>query len=179
MIVQQKRKKQPKKPKNRPTVGAISDSLKLKTPETLDPLEQAGAMTSTYMDELTQTAINGKHAHPDDFFVVVLTKSERLMPNVIRNYFLHRRTCPTPDYDQAVYHYKKDDDALHFLWITPSKEACIYIKQRPLEIDDDQYELRSYVLDFADGTLAKKAMKLNNEDVLEGKVVLQEVKDEH
>jgi len=55
------------------------------------------------------------------FYVCVITKKERLMDNVLRNYFLARSTCPTPQYDQTVYKYHRDSGAIQFLWVLPSK----------------------------------------------------------
>ena len=43
-----------------------------------------------------------------DFYIVVLFKKERILKNVVRQYFFYRQSFPTPEYDQSVYkfHYK-------------------------------------------------------------------------
>ena len=97
--------------------------------------------------------------------------------NVVRNYFFYRSSCPTPDYDQAVYYYTKGSDELNFLWVIPSKSFCIHLVDNALTIDKEYKELLGIVLDFNDGTLYNLAKKLNNEDVLEGGVVLKILDD--
>ena len=158
---------------NRETVGKISQDLLQKAPESTDPREIGREMTKTYMQELFVTIDAGKKVYEADFFVVVITKRERLMTNVIRNYFFHRRSCPTPDYDTSVYHYKKANDETELLWVIPNRELAYHLRDNALTIDKEYKELLGYVLDFDDKTLFKKAQKLNNEDKLEGRVVLE------
>ena len=98
------------------TVGSIALDLQKKDTHAIDVREQGAAMTAPYIDELLKTLTQAKQEVPDDnFFIVVLTKRERLLINVVRNYFFYRRTCPTPNYDQAVYQYVKEDDELKLL----------------------------------------------------------------
>ncbi len=162
---------------NRETVGSLSLEAQNKPLETTDCREQGKEMTKGYIDQLILTLEDAKKTLKDDFFIVVLTKKEPLMQNVIRNYFFYRSSCPTPDYDQAVYHYVKANDELNFLWIIPSKSFCIHLVENALTIDKEFKELLSFVLDFKDETLYKLSKKLNNEGVLEGGVVLKILDD--
>lgn len=166
--------RKPLRPEREETVGKIASDLMQKELETTCPVEQAHEMTKPYMDELFITVEAGKKDNYGDFFVVVLTKRERLLKNVIRNYFFYRQSCPTPEHDQAVYQYSRKDDAIDFLWVIPSKSACDVMKENALDIPEDQRDLFQFVLDFSDGSLAKKAKKLNNEDVLDGSAILKE-----
>lgn len=159
----------------RETVGALSVEALLKTPETLDPREQGNEMTKPYMGELFKTLEDGKKNIAGNFFITVLTKRERLLTNVIRNYFFYRHSCPTPDYDQAVYYYDNTDDELELLWVIPSQQMAHELKEHALTLDKEYSELLQFVLDFADGTLFKKAQLLNKEDKKEGRVVLKEI----
>src|SRR3990167_4938546 len=90
-------------------------------------------------------------------------KKEPLMPNVIRNYFYGRLSCPTPDYDQTVYFYDQESDIIEFLWVIPSKDACLYLKENALLVDPAESQLLRFVLDFADGTLFAIAKTRNRE----------------
>jgi len=164
--------------KSRVTVGKLATDAMQKELVTTDAREQGKEMTKTYMDSLVEACKSGKVALDGDFYLVVLTKKEKLLQNVIRNYFLYRRTCPTPDYDQAVYKYNKADDAIDFLWVIPARDITIEIKANALDLAPELHELRSFVLDFADGTLDKKAKMLNGEDKLEGKVILEEIHEQ-
>lgn len=145
----------------RETVGQASYSLWNKKPEAADATEQMREQLDQYDQELLGCLETGKKKYYDDFYLVVITKKERLMPNVMRNYFFSRSTCPTPDYDQTVYRYTKSDDGLEFLWVVPSKQACLYMLNNPLEVQEK--ELLGFVLDYSDGTLMKKALTLNKE----------------
>jgi hypothetical protein len=98
-----------------------------------------------------------------DFYLVVETKKEPKMQNVLRNYFFHRSSCPTPTYDNTVYKYHKADDRIEFLWVLPSKQVCKMIKDYAVELSADQRELVKFVLDDADGTLLKRCKQLNGE----------------
>ena len=98
-----------------------------------------------------------------DFYVVVNTKKERLMDNVIRNYFYHRKSCPTPEWDQVVYKYKYSSGELEFMWVVPSMHTCKMFKENLLSIDKKEKELLQFVLDYEDGTLFRLAKKENGE----------------
>jgi hypothetical protein len=145
----------------RETVGKASYNLWGKKPEAADATEQMREQLDQYDKELLECLEFGKKKYYDDFYLVVITKKERLMPNVMRNYFFSRSTCPTPDYDQTIYRYTKSDDGVEFLWVVPSKQACLYMLNNPLEIQEK--ELLGFVLDYSDGTLMKKALQLNKE----------------
>jgi hypothetical protein len=98
-----------------------------------------------------------------DFYVIVITKKEKLMQNVLRHYFLSRNSCPTPQYDEAVYKFHRKDEKLDFLWVVPSKETCDYFVANALNIPDEERELLNFVLQFTNGDLDARAKKLNNE----------------
>lgn len=148
---------------DRPTVGKLSSDLLSKVPDTVSPIEQMYENLTDYDRTLFQTVDYCKKIYPHDFFIVVLTKKEPLMQNVLRNYFLGRKTCPTPDYDQTVYHYKYSDEILEFLWVIPSRDTCQLFKHNALHINKSERDLLNFVIDFADGTLFRRCKKLNNE----------------
>ena len=148
----------------REKVGKIVYDMWGKVPEASDATEQMREQLSEYDQNMVACIEDAKTKYFNDFYIVVITKKERLMPNVIRNYFFSRFTCPTPDYDQTVYKYSKSSDTIEFIWVIPSKQACLYLLNNPLEVKEK--ELLKFTLEFYDGTLAKKALLLNNE--LEG-----------
>lgn len=140
---------------NRETVGKISSELLKKTAVTNDPIEIERAMHEGYVKNILECINDAPNSYGDAYFIVVITKKEPLMPNVLRNYFLARKSCPTPDYDQAVYLYNKILEELTFLWVIPSKDACLYLKDNALSVSEEEKPLLRFVLDFADGTLYK------------------------
>lgn len=148
----------------RDTVGKLSSELLKQQKEEISPIEQARIQLEEYETNLLQVAQQGKDTLPSkDFFLVVLTKKEKLMPNVLRNYFFFRNSCPTPDYDQTVYQYLKNSDAIEFLWTIPSKDTCHLLIDNKLQVAPEEFELLNFVLQFEDGTLYKLAKKLNGE----------------
>jgi hypothetical protein len=149
---------------DRDTVGKISwDLLDKSSPADHSADEQMREQLEQWDNNIEDTVAAGKKIYPGDFYLVVETKKEPKMKNVIRNYFIHRRTCPTPQYDNSVYKYHILDDRVEFLWVLPSKETCIMMREYALEIPKEQKDLLKFVLDDADGTLLRLCKKLNGE----------------
>jgi len=148
----------------RETVGKISTDLLSKPPESRDPIELQREMTKSYIEELTSCVLSFRKNFPRDFFVAVLTKKERLMKNVIRNYFTPRLSCPTPEYDQAVYHYHHNEEALEFLWVLPSKDTCELFMLDADQVVPEERELLYFVQSLYNGNLLKLSKRLNKEN---------------
>ena len=147
----------------REKAGKIAQDLMQKEPDTRDPIELERAMHQDYESNIIECVQEGSKKFSSNFYVVVITKKEKLMPNVIRNYFIHRLTCPTPDYDQTVYFYNRKEDYLEFMWVIPSKDTCDLLRFNALEVHQTEKELLKYVLDFYDGSLLNLARRLNKE----------------
>lgn len=134
---------------------------------TLDAREQGAWMSENFLKEIQVTMDSGKKAIPgEDFFIVILQKNERVLHNVLRNYFMYRRTCPTPNYDQIVYRYDHKTDDLHLVWTLPAREVCLVMLENAAFLDPELYELLKYIQDFKEGELARLAFKLNKEEGL-------------
>jgi len=148
----------------RETVGKISWDL-LSRAEVPDHSaeEQMNEQLSTFEDDMLCCIERGKKLFEGNFYIVVETKKEPKMRNVIRNYFIPRFSCPTPQYDNAVYKYHRSSEHLEFLWVLPSKQIYIYLKQNALDLPAEQRQLLQFVLEDSDGTLLKKCKQLNNE----------------
>jgi len=145
------------------TVGQAAVESQQKDPETRDPIELEREIHKDYEKNLSICIDSGIKNYDTDFFVVVLVKKERLLENVLRNLFLHRSTCPSPEYDQSVYKYHRTTGAIEFIWVVPSKETCEMFTLNALQIVGGERSLLTYVLDFSDGTLLRKSKELNGE----------------
>lgn len=147
------------------TVGAIAANLAGKHESTIDHSvhEQMQAMLVEWDKNMFESVEKGKQSFHSDFFIVVETKKEPLMKNVLRNYFIVRQSCPTPMYDNTVYRYHRNDEHIELLWVLPSKDTCYMMKSRALEIPLEERELLQFVLDDADGTLLQKSLIINKE----------------
>lgn len=171
------------------TVGAQAIDLLQKTPESRDPIELQREMQKDYIDHLEwsvrhmQKKVDCSHLigngrgheecakrppHEGDFYVVILLKKEKLLENVLRNYFLQTISCPTPTWDQTVYKYHKNDDKLEYLWTVPDRETCLTFQENAPDIVPEEKWLLRQILEFHDGTLLRLARKLNGENIETG-----------
>lgn len=148
----------------RETVGKVATDLLLKAgndDHSVD--EQMSEQLKDYEQNVQQAIKEGLKEYKNSFYVVVLTKKERIMANVLRNYFFTRSTCPTPEWDQAVYRYHPASGDVEFLWVLPAKDICNYLIENALTIDKSERELLDFVLSFTNGSLLRLAKKLNGE----------------
>lgn len=147
-------------------VGSLSIDLKKNEKyNTHTPIDQMREQLGDYESVLQSSVIDGKKEFYKDFYIVVRTKKERLMNNVLRNYFIRRSSCPTPEWDQVVYKYHRDSDYLEFIWVIPARDVCNFFIDNALECPDDQKELLGYIVDFKNGDLLKKSQVLNGENI--------------
>ena len=146
------------------TVGKASYDLALKnhTPEHV--IDYGQEMRKDYIDNLIECAQSGRKTYHGDFFIVVLNKRERLMDNTFRNFFLHRKSCPTPTHDQTVFKYDASKEEIEFIWVVPDMETCVIFLQNADNIDPEERGLLKFVLDFTHGKLDALARFLNNEE---------------
>lgn len=154
------------------TVGQASLELMEKGDEKINPIDLQRAIhkgnkpDDSYEANLLNCLERGKQALGTDFFIEVQVKKERLMKNVIRNYFMFKQACPTPQLDQTVYHYHSQYDTLEFLWVVPDCSTLEMFTQNIPYIPADQFKLLEFCLDFKAGRLDQKAKELNNEFAL-------------
>lgn len=155
---------------DRKTVGSLSQELLQKQFDTRDPIELQREMQQEYIDNLVACVQKNISHFRGDFYVVIITKKEPLMPNVLRNYFFARKSCPTPDYDQTVYRYKYAAEELEYVWCVPDRETCFVFLENKDKVIFEETELLKTIIDFNDGSLFRMAKKLNNEQ--EGSILL-------
>jgi hypothetical protein len=151
------------KKKKRETVGSISARLAEKAPDAQNAIDQMREQLTDYDHNIHECVKEHRKVFDGDFYVVVITKKERLMQNVFRGYFTARLSCPTPDYDQAVYKYIRADDDLKFLWVIPSADTVNLMKNNVHHVPSEQYALLGFVLKFIDGSLLRMAKEMNGE----------------
>ena len=74
------------------------------------------------MKNLYEAVDRGYLKFKGDFYIHVETKKEKLLENVLRNYFIPRETCPTPNYDQSVFTDHREKGEIQFFWTIPIEE---------------------------------------------------------
>ena len=142
-------------------VGEIYTELQRKKHSNVELGEFTKEFNKDYMDNLVQAAMDGKKKYNTTFYVVVLFRRERLMKKLLRNGFLSRQSCPTPNYDQTVYKFNPTTEELEFLWVIPSPEICTQLYNKRLDIEIRKHPLMPYVVNFKEGKLLEKAKELN------------------
>lgn len=154
-----------KKTVGQKSIELQNESNNNETESQITPTEQMREQLNDYDSNITDciSATVKKFGKDTDFFIVVITKKEPLMPNVIRNYFFARRSCPTPDYDQIIYKYNSKVGDFELIWVIPSRDTCFLFKRNALHVRHEEKKLLKFILDFSDGTLFKLAKKLNGE----------------
>jgi len=151
-----------KKKQKRKTTGELYIEA-VEKGEKYETEELRREMHKDYENHIIDCVKRGMKEFEGDFFVHVETKKERLTPNVIRNYFIARKSCPYPFYDQTIYKLHRKEDLLEFLWVIPAKDVCIQYRDHALEVPKEEKDLLNFILDFYDGILHKLCDKLNKE----------------
>jgi hypothetical protein len=146
------------------TVGSIIGELQQKAPESRDPIEIQREMLKDYENNVVMAIERGLKTINRDFYVEVSLKKEKLLEGVLRNYFSERTSCPTPGHDQTVFRYDYASGVVEHLWTIPDRDTSEIFYENALIIVPEERELLKFVLDFYDGTLLRKAQKLNEED---------------
>lgn len=153
-----------KKQKRNKTVGAIATDLLKSADNQHTVVEQMNEQLSEWDEGIYTCVENHKKLWPNkDFYIEVQTKAERLLVNTFRCYYIGKQACPTPTYDQTVYKYDHKSDIVEFIWVIPSQDACIYLKENAMQVVKEERHLLDFVLKFSDGTLWKLCKHLNGE----------------
>lgn len=167
------------------TTGAIASELLNKHDQQLSPIEVQKAQEQEYLQNLEWAVrhaqkkvdcsdIAGHDACKDrlsldgSFFVSVLLKKEKLLENVLRNYFVPTKSCPTPTYDQTLYRYDAQKESIEFIWVIPDRETCEIFKENAKIIVPAEQGLLKCVLDFYAGTYYHMMKKFNGEKMALG-----------
>jgi hypothetical protein len=147
------------------TVGAIVSELSQKTPDKLSILDIQAETMKDYQKELLKAVDRGCARFDGDFFIHVATKAEKVLANTFRNYFIDRKTCPTPNYDQSVFKYNRIAGQIEYLWTIPDRDTAHHLKMHASEVAPEERQLLYFIFKFADGTLFRLMKKFNGEKV--------------
>ena len=85
----------------KPTVGKVAVDLLEKADDKHTVVDQMRENLTDYDKNIWICVADGKKKYDGNFYIVVECKKERLLENVIRNYFFSRLTAPTPIWDQG------------------------------------------------------------------------------
>lgn len=140
-----------------------------------NPLDIAKEEEEKYMNALYECVANHKQLWPSkNFFVHTTMRCEPFARNEFKNFWTGHIDCPSPTYDQTLYHYIANGDRIELLWSIPNEEHARAFKQYAHNIKPEFWPTLQVVLDFYDGKLSQLARKLNNEPDNMPEVVLKE-----
>lgn len=134
----------------------------------LSVVELERGMQEEYMNELLDVIDQDYEKYPNDFYIVVLTKNERIIPNGFRNYFFTRHSCPTPFFDQTVFKYNKAQGKVEYIWTVPAKDVCEHLALNASQVVQEERMLLGFVLKYYNGKLLELARELNKETQEQG-----------
>jgi len=140
-------------------------------------VELEHAMQADYLKNLLDRIDKDHDRYSGDFYVVVLTKKEKILDSTFRNYFFTRNSCPTPFFDQSVFKYNKKAGRVEYLWTLPDKKVCAHFAQHHADVPAEEQMLLGFVMNYYNGTLLKLAQKLNNETQEQGILYIKETKE--
>ena len=154
------------------SVGKIALDLQKKSDLQTDSIElqreihKGSNSDKSYEEEVWTTVERGRDdtSIHGDFYIIVISKKERLLQNIVRQYFFYRQSCPTPEFDQTVYKFIREDDHVDFLWTVPNNVACLNLPLRKKDLPADQMMLVSMIDAFHCGDLDRLAAKHNKEE---------------
>jgi hypothetical protein len=155
------------KSKKEKTVGQYSYELQQKTDEKINPIDlqreihKGNDSEDSFENQVRIAVKRGEEQLDGDFYIVVLFKKERIMHNVVRQYFFPRKSCPTPEYDQVVYKYFRKEERLEMLWVVPDKQTTHSLPLISKDLTHEQRDLIAYASAFTSGELDKLCAKLN------------------
>lgn len=169
-------------------MGQIAVDLQQSDCSTINPQEIQRAQEKEYLDNLIWCVKHAKkqfdcskiEGHDEcverpsmdgDFFITVILKKEKLLENVLRNYFIPTIACPTPTYDQTLYKYDHKKDDIEFVWVIPDRETCLTLHENKDIVVPGEMHLLQFVLDFYGGKLYRKAKKFNGESKYAGNLL--------
>lgn len=148
-------------------IGAIALELMAKGDQKINPIDlqrqihKGNKDEDSYENQVYKALQRGKEEYSGDFYVIVLFKKERLLQNIIRQYFFPRKSCPTPQYDQVVYKYHRNGDKLEMLWVIPDKPTTLQLPLMRFELPPEQMDLVKFIDDFHSGKLDELSEQLN------------------
>ncbi len=124
-------------------------------------IHKGNANEDSFENQVMIAVERGQKDLDGDFFVVVLIKKERILKNVVRQYFFPRKSCPTPEYDQIVYHFIRKSEELKFIWVIPDKQSTIDLPLMKSVLPAEQKELIQFAEDFNSGKLDRLCDRFN------------------
>lgn len=148
------------------TVGQTLSDLTARQLDKISVTEAWKRKEDDYLKQLIDCAEKNRKVFDGDFFIVTTLKHEKILSTALptfREYFIAQQSCPTPNYDQNLYHFDSKQEQIKYIWSIPDRETCHYLIENRSIVDGSERQLLEFVLKFADGTLFTLMKQLNGE----------------
>lgn len=127
-------------------------------------MDLAEAMCEDYMPKLFEAIDAQCQLTPDDFYIEVLQKHERILPNAFRPHMMiTHSTCPAPCPDQTIFKYNQKAGRIELVWVLPPEDAIIHLLENYKYVHADEQQLLNFCAMYARGDLHKLMKKFNGE----------------
>lgn len=134
------------------TVGKKAYELLSKSPERINVIDMQREMQKSFFDNM-QDIVRKHKTYADRYYILVILRRERLIPNAIRQQFVVRKSRPEPFYDSTLYSYSNKTGDLTYCWSIPDQDTCEYLLRPDTNLSKEYDQLKNFVKKFADGTL--------------------------
>lgn len=134
------------------TVGKKAYELLSKPPERINVIDMQREMQKSFMDNM-QEIVRSHRDFSNRYYILIILRRERLIPNAIRQQFVVRKTRPEPTYDSSLYAYDNRNSDLSYCWTIPDQDTCEYLLRSDTHLSKEYDQLKTFVKRFADGTL--------------------------
>lgn len=133
-------------------VGKAAYSLLQKKPEKIGVVDMQREMQKSTLKEINEIIDTHKDYAPE-YFIHVMYQKDRVIPNLIRQKFIVRRTRPSPYYDTSLFSFDNRTNDLKYHWTIPDQDTCEYMLINESSLSSDEKQLLSFVKQFCDGKL--------------------------
>ena len=135
------------------TVGQASYALLQKRPEKINVIDMQKEMQKSFSREMAECIHKNKEIK-GLYYILVIFRRERTMPNVIRQQFVAPRfTKPKPNYDTSLYSYNNKTQEFKYYWTIPDEDSCIYLMTHQNDLPKEEKRLLEFVKSFVECTL--------------------------
>ena len=155
---------------NKLTAGQIAAQGRDNPIAIISPYESAENALKNYFKEIEKCINTHKKMavfKDNDFYVWVAIKREQLLSRItptIRYYYMGVLACPRPFYDQNVYKYHRNLNAIEELWMMPDMETCGYLVKNKNILNKHEQRLLEYYKRYESGDLYRLMKTLNDEE---------------
>lgn len=134
-------------------VGKEAYKLLSKPPEKINVIDMQREMQKSTCKEIDEIISTHKD-YEKKYYIHLLYQRDRVVPNLIRQKFVVRRSKPEPYYDSTLFSYNNGTSELRYHWTIPDQDTCEHLLTNESSLSSEERQLCEFVKAFSEGTLA-------------------------